>query len=146
MPGEINVVSAATVLVTSEDPEHPVDQAFDSHRGLGGTRWIAGEPGEQTVIVAFDAPEAVEPSRSWRLKSRKWSARRNSSWPSPATAAGPIGMYSGGIQLQSPRDNVREGGLGGVGSGGDSPAAPGQAGQGGQALPSDPHLVGGFAR
>jgi hypothetical protein len=59
MPGEINVVSAATVLVTSEDPEHPVDHAFDSHRGLGGTRWIAGEPGEQTLIVAFDAPEAV---------------------------------------------------------------------------------------
>jgi hypothetical protein len=57
--GEINVVSAATVLVTSEDPEHPVDHAFDSYRGLGGTRWIAGEPGEQTVIVAFDAPEAV---------------------------------------------------------------------------------------
>src|SRR5436309_4817285 len=59
MPGEINVVTAATVLVTSEDPEHPVDHAFDSHRGLGGTRWIAGEPGEQTLIVAFDAPEAV---------------------------------------------------------------------------------------
>jgi hypothetical protein len=59
MPGEINVVTAATVLVTSEDPEHPVDHAFDSHRGMGGTRWIAGEPGEQTVIVAFDAPEAV---------------------------------------------------------------------------------------
>ena len=59
MPGEINVVAAATVLVTSEDPEHPVDHAFDSHRGLGGTRWIAGEPGEQTVIVAFDAPEAI---------------------------------------------------------------------------------------
>jgi hypothetical protein len=56
---EINVVSAATVLVTSEHPEHPVVYAFDSHRGLGGTRWIAGEPGEQTVIVAFDAPEAV---------------------------------------------------------------------------------------
>ena len=59
MPGEINVVAAATVLVTSEDPEHPVDHAFDSHRGLEGTRWIAGEPGEQTLIVAFDAPEAV---------------------------------------------------------------------------------------
>jgi hypothetical protein len=59
MPGEINVVSAATLLVTSEHLEHPVDHAFDSHRGLGGTRWIAGEPGEQTVIVAFDAPEAV---------------------------------------------------------------------------------------
>jgi hypothetical protein len=59
MPGEINVVTAATVLVTSEDPEHPVDHAFDSHRGLGGTRWIAGEPGEQTLIVAFDGTEAV---------------------------------------------------------------------------------------
>src|SRR5690606_20871182 len=49
----------ATVLVTSEDPEHPIDHAFDGDRGPGGTRWIAGEPGEQTVVLAFDAPQAI---------------------------------------------------------------------------------------
>jgi hypothetical protein len=45
--------------VTSEAPEHPVDFAFDHHRGPGGNRWIAGEPGEQTLILAFDAPQAI---------------------------------------------------------------------------------------
>ncbi len=57
--GEINIAAVATVLVTSEAPDHPIDLAFDLHRGPGGTRWIAGEPGEQTVILAFDAPQTI---------------------------------------------------------------------------------------
>jgi hypothetical protein len=59
MPGEIDIAAVATVLVTSEAPEHPVEFAFDHHRGPGGNRWIAGEPGEQTLILAFDAPQAI---------------------------------------------------------------------------------------
>jgi hypothetical protein len=59
MPGEIDIAAVATVRVTSEAPEHPVDFAFDHHRGPGGNRWIAGEPGEQTLILAFDAPQAI---------------------------------------------------------------------------------------
>ena len=55
-PGEINV---ATVLVTSEAPEHPVGHAFDDRRGPGGTRWVAGDLGEQVLILAFDAPQAI---------------------------------------------------------------------------------------
>ena len=47
-PGGIDIAAVATVLVTSEDPGHPVDHAFDGQPGPGGTRWIAGEPGEQT--------------------------------------------------------------------------------------------------
>jgi hypothetical protein len=58
-PGEIDIAAVATVLVTSEAPEHPVDFAFDHHRGPGGNRWIAGEPGEQTLILAFDTPQAI---------------------------------------------------------------------------------------
>src|SRR3954468_2139153 len=57
--GEIDIASMATVQVTSEDPEHPVDCAFDGNRGPGGSRWVAGEPGEQTLILAFDAPQAI---------------------------------------------------------------------------------------
>ncbi len=57
--GEIDIAAVATVLVTSEAPEHPIDHAFDEHRGLGGTRWVAGEPGEQMVILAFDAPQTI---------------------------------------------------------------------------------------
>jgi hypothetical protein len=59
MPGEIAVAAVATVLVTSEDPEHPIDHAFDGYRGPGATRWVAGEPGEQVVILDFDAPQAI---------------------------------------------------------------------------------------
>lgn len=59
IPGEIDIAAVATVLVTSEAPEHPVDHAFDGHRGPGGTRWVAGAPGEQALILAFDAPQAV---------------------------------------------------------------------------------------
>ena len=59
VPSQIDVAALATVLVTSEDPGHPVDHAFDGNRGPGGTRWIAGEPGEQTLILAFDVPQAI---------------------------------------------------------------------------------------
>lgn len=57
--GEIPVASIATVFVTSEDAGHPVDQAFDPHRGPGGTRWIAEKTGEQTIILAFDTPQTI---------------------------------------------------------------------------------------
>jgi len=58
-PGEIDIASVAMVQVTSESPEHPIDHVFDEHRGPGGTRWIAGESGEQTVILAFDEPQTI---------------------------------------------------------------------------------------
>lgn len=57
-PGK-DLAAIATVLVTSEDRAHPIDHAFDDRQGPGGTRWIAAQPGEQTVILAFDAPQAV---------------------------------------------------------------------------------------
>jgi hypothetical protein len=59
MPGKINVAALATVLVTSEDPDHPVDHAFDDHPGRGGTRWVAGESDEQVLILAFDVPQSI---------------------------------------------------------------------------------------
>ena len=59
MPDEIDIAAVATVLVTSEAPEHPVDYAFDRHRGPGGTRWVASQAGEQEVILAFDAPQSI---------------------------------------------------------------------------------------
>ncbi len=58
--GEIEIAAVATVLVTSESPEHPIDHIFDDDRGQSGTRWIAGELGEQTVILAFDAPQTID--------------------------------------------------------------------------------------
>lgn len=58
-PGELDVQTIATVLVSSEEPDHPIENAFDNRRGPGGSRWIAAESGEQTLILAFDRPQAI---------------------------------------------------------------------------------------
>lgn len=62
-PGEKDIAALATVLVTSEAPEHPIDHAFDRFRGPSGSRWVAGEPGEQTLILAFDTPQTIQTIR-----------------------------------------------------------------------------------
>ncbi len=59
LPGELDVAALATVAVTSESTNHPVENAFDNRRGPGGSRWVAGTPGEQTLILAFDAPQSI---------------------------------------------------------------------------------------
>jgi len=53
----IPVAEVATVLVTSETVDHPIEHVFDSRRGPGGSRWMAEKPGEQTLILAFDVPQ-----------------------------------------------------------------------------------------
>jgi hypothetical protein len=53
----------ATVFVTSEAPDHPVEHVFDGRRGPDATRWVAANPGEQTVLLAFDAPQPVQQVR-----------------------------------------------------------------------------------
>ena len=58
-PGELDIVATATVQVTSEDPAHPIEHVFDTRRGPGGSRWVAAEPGEQTLILAFDTPQSI---------------------------------------------------------------------------------------
>ncbi len=54
---DLDVVAIATALVSSEAPGHPIEHAFDSRRGPGGSRWVAGQDGEQTLILQFDAPQ-----------------------------------------------------------------------------------------
>jgi hypothetical protein len=56
---EIDVLSAATVLASSEAEDHPVTRIFDENRGPGGTQWIAGEPGDQKLIIAFHQPQTL---------------------------------------------------------------------------------------
>jgi hypothetical protein len=53
----ISIQDVATVFVTSEAVDHPVDHICDGHHGRGATRWIAGEPGEQVIVLAFDSPQ-----------------------------------------------------------------------------------------
>ena len=57
--GEISIADVATVQVTSEEADHPIDNAFDHNRGPGGSRWIADGLGEQTVILLFDTPQTI---------------------------------------------------------------------------------------
>jgi hypothetical protein len=59
LEGEISIADVATVQVTSEQTDHPIDNAFDPSRGPGGSRWIAGAPGEQSVTLVFDSPQTI---------------------------------------------------------------------------------------
>jgi hypothetical protein len=58
--GCMHIPALATVLVTSEAAEHPVDCLFDGHDGPGGTRWVAAVDGEQVLILAFDTPQIIQ--------------------------------------------------------------------------------------
>src|SRR5215510_16484502 len=55
----LDIPSLASVLVTSESSEHPVDHLFDGRDGPGGTRWVASKEGEQTLILVFDTPQTI---------------------------------------------------------------------------------------
>src|SRR5712692_5554239 len=59
LEGEIPIADVATVQVTSEQADHPIDNVFDHSRGPGGSRWVADGPGEQTVILLFDSPQTI---------------------------------------------------------------------------------------
>ena len=59
-PGEIDIAATAAVQVTSEDPAYPIDHVFDQRRGPGGSRWVAEEPGEQTLWLVFDTPQTIQ--------------------------------------------------------------------------------------
>ena len=96
-----DIASIATVLVTSEDPDHPIDHVFDGQRGPGASRWIAAQPGEQTLILAFDAPQMirkvlVEIEEPTIAAHKRWMSR------SPTTEDKP-GTRASGIHLQPAR-------------------------------------------
>ena len=59
LEGELPIADVATVQVTSEQADHPIDHAFDQSRGPGGSRWVADAPGEQSVILVFDRPQSI---------------------------------------------------------------------------------------
>jgi hypothetical protein len=53
------IAAIATVWVTSEAADAPIDHVFDQRRGPGGSRWVAAGPGEQQLILAFDTPQTL---------------------------------------------------------------------------------------
>ena len=87
-PGVMDITATAAVQVTSEDPTHPIDNVFDHRRGLGGSRWVAAEPGEQTLILAFDTPQSIT-RLLWKLRNQTSVARKSSGCPCRMMADSP---------------------------------------------------------
>jgi hypothetical protein len=56
---ELDIARIATVHLTSESSEFPIENAFDEHSGPGGTHWIAPDPGDQVLILQFDVPQTI---------------------------------------------------------------------------------------
>lgn len=56
---EIPILTDASVLTTSAADGHPIALIFDDDRGPGARQWIAAEPGNQTVIIAFHHPHTL---------------------------------------------------------------------------------------
>jgi hypothetical protein len=52
----LDLRSLASVEVSSEDPEHPIESALLPNKGSG---WRAERPGNQTIRVVFDNPQRV---------------------------------------------------------------------------------------
>ena len=105
--GEIDIAAVATVPVTSEAPDHPIDLAFDLDRGRRGTRWIAGEPGEQTVTLAFDAPQDDQPDPPGSRGARIRSYTGTPSVPLVRWRTDIPGIAETGIRLQPSRNDLQ---------------------------------------
>ena len=54
--GWLDLEQIATVEVTSEDPNRPIEHAFGSNDGPG---WRASEGGEQQIRIIFDKPVSI---------------------------------------------------------------------------------------
>ena len=57
------IAAIATVWVTSEAADAPIDHVFDQRRGPGASRWVAAGPGKQRLILAFDTPQTLRTIR-----------------------------------------------------------------------------------
>jgi hypothetical protein len=55
----LDIPAIATVIVTSEDPAHPIDNVFDNHDEPGARRWVAEDTGEQCIILDFDKRQTI---------------------------------------------------------------------------------------
>ena len=86
---EKDIAAVVTVLVSSEDPRHPIDYAFDGQRGPGASRWIAAQPGEQALILEFDTPQTIRKILV-EVEEPEISARKKWRYPSRGTGGRPI--------------------------------------------------------
>lgn len=55
--GWMKLEDVATVEVTSEEPDFPIESVFSL---TGGSGWRAAQPGEQQIRIVFDAPVSLQ--------------------------------------------------------------------------------------
>jgi hypothetical protein len=59
---EIDIIAAATIAYSSEDPAHPIEHAFDGYSGPGATRWISARDNTvEHILIEFDRPQIISP-------------------------------------------------------------------------------------
>jgi hypothetical protein len=58
--GEIDIALCATILFSSEQPDHPVEHLFDGCSGPGASRWIGGRADQtEEIVLEFDQPQPL---------------------------------------------------------------------------------------
>src|SRR5260370_33463616 len=77
-PGEVDIASQATLVYSSEDPEHPLEHLIDGQCGRGATRWAGARPdATEPILLGFDhlqrisgpvyqGEEGWQPPTQWR--------------------------------------------------------------------------------
>ena len=59
-PGEIDIASHATLVYSSEDPDHPLEHLIDGDCGRGATRWASARPNTtERIVLEFDRPQQI---------------------------------------------------------------------------------------
>lgn len=79
--GWLDVEELASVEISSEDPQHPFENALPGGKGGG---WRAATPGPQTIRLNFDRPQ---PIRRIRLEFREAQRARAQEFAIFATSA-----------------------------------------------------------
>jgi hypothetical protein len=59
-PGEIDIASHATLVYSSEDPDHPLEHLIDGDCGRGATRWASARPNTtERIVLEFDQAQRI---------------------------------------------------------------------------------------
>jgi hypothetical protein len=59
-PGEIDIASHASLVYSSEDPDHPLENLIDRHFGRGATRWTsARQDATERIVLEFDHSQPI---------------------------------------------------------------------------------------
>lgn len=57
---EIDIIAAATIAYSCEDPAHPIEHAFDGFGGRGATSWISARDNTvENIVIEFDRPQVI---------------------------------------------------------------------------------------